>query len=270
MRKLVATAVAISLFLVPLGASAPAFAADDADASPWQTGANSRARLLVAGPLQKGSYLAGLEIDLKAGAHTYWRDPGDAGVPPVLSTEGSRNVKSASLHFPAPERIQEGALSVNGYRNSLILPLDVTPQDATAPVHLVIHFTYAACEKICIPAELAATLDLAPKAQASAQAPRIVAAQNSLPQMVSADSLGLKATPDQTPNKSLWRLALSAPARDLFAEGPKGWFFETKKGETGFELMAVERPQNWSGPVPVRLTVTGPKDVEVTLDLPSP
>lgn len=267
MCKLSAKGLATGLFLAFLGVHPPSFASD---VGPWTQGANSQARLLAAGPPLAGIYLVGLEIDLKAGAHTYWRNPGDAGVPPSLSTAGSRNVKSAHLRFPAPERLQEGALSVNGYRNSLILPLEIVPQDVTAPVHLAIHFSYAACEKICIPAELSGTLDLSPQAPPSTQAPRLAQALSRLPQQASAESLGLNVTPPQSPERLVWQVALKTGTRDVFAEGPEGWFFETKAKGDQFELTAAEAPKNWSGPVPVRLTLTGPRDVEITLDLPRP
>ena len=41
-----------------------------------------------------------LDIDLKPGWKTYWRDPGDAGVPPQLDVSASTNVAGAELRFP--------------------------------------------------------------------------------------------------------------------------------------------------------------------------
>ncbi len=274
MRKASAKWLSASVLSALLLVAGGALAADDADAGPWNAGANSRARLLAAGPLQAGLYTAGLEIELKGAAHTYWRDPGDAGVPPLLSTEGSRNVKSARLRFPAPQRIDENGLMVNGYRSNLVLPLEVIPQDAKAPVHLALRFTYAACEKICVPADLSATLDLTPDAPPSAQAGRLADARRHLPQPIEAAQLGLSAQPlgakDKPKDKLMWRLALPTPARDLFVEGPSGWFFETRPSGDGFDITAAERPKDWTGPVPVMLTVTGAKDYEVGFDLPLP
>ena len=270
MRKLSAKQLSASVFSALLLVCSGALAADGADAGPWAAGGNSRARLLAAGPLQAGLYVAGLEIELKGSAHTYWRNPGDAGVPPHLTTEGSRNVKSAVLRFPAPQRLDENGLMVFGYRSNLVLPLDVTPQDAKAPVHLVLHFTYAACEKICVPAELSGTLDLKPDAATSGAAARLEDARRRLPLKTDAKLLGVTAEAQGPKDKPVWHMALQAPARDLFVEGPSGWFFETKPAGGAFDITAAERPKDWTGPVPVTLTVTGTKDYELGFDLPLP
>ncbi|HEV7478856.1 MAG TPA: hypothetical protein VGO05_01045, partial [Roseiarcus sp.] len=86
-------ALAASLSLLLPAASA--FAAD-AFSSDWALAAKSRARLIAG-----GGDLAGFEIALSPGAITYWRDPGDAGLPPTLDFSGSDNVASVEPEFPA-------------------------------------------------------------------------------------------------------------------------------------------------------------------------
>src|SRR4029079_10359289 len=79
-------------------------------------------------------FRAGVEIKLKEGWHTYWRYPGDSGVPPVLDFSKSRNVKAVTVLYPAPSRLPEGAGGNSiGYKGVLILPLHVVPQDAGKP-----------------------------------------------------------------------------------------------------------------------------------------
>jgi len=255
-----------ALTLALAGASACA----QTESGPWSQGANSRARLLAAGAPESGLYRAGIEIELKSGAHTYWRDPGDAGVPPTISFEGSRNVKQATLRFPAPSRINEGGLTVYGYRNNLILPMDVVPQDPKAPVHLNVRFTYAACDKICIPAELSGWLDLATDTPRGTQAIRLAQAIRLLPTIMDDAQLGLSAKQLEQTAKPVWRIEVKTGFVDLFAEGPSGWTFDTKAVKSGFALTTESRPENWSGPVPVVLTLKGAADVEVKLDLPLP
>lgn len=247
--------------------------------TPWSPGANSRARLVAAGglaPLENGRvYLAGLEIELSGGAHTYWRQPGDAGVPPTISYAGSRNLKHAELRFPAPMRIDEAGLQVLGYRQSLVLPIEITPEDPAAPVHLEVAFSYAACEKICTPAEARGALDLSPKAAPGPEAERLGAAEAALPRRVDNGAAGLQvsATPVANHDKPAWRLKIDRPAgpwRDVFAEGPDGWFFETQPADGGFDLVADERPSDAKAPPRVRLTLSGPADYETTIELPPP
>ena len=79
-------------------------------------------------------FRAGVEIKLKEGWHTYWRYPGDSGVPPVLDFSKSRNVKAVTVLYPAPSRFPDGAGGNSiGYNGVLILPLHVVPQDAGKP-----------------------------------------------------------------------------------------------------------------------------------------
>src|SRR6202162_5518798 len=144
-------------------------AADDAssgaspDASPWDGDARSAARLIAgARPSGRGAPLrAGIEIRLRQGWHTYWRYPGDAGVPPRFDFAGSQNVKAVEVLWPAPRRLPEAGLDTIGYDRDVILPLRVTPQDEAKPVMLQIKLDYAICEKLCVPAQAKAELALA-------------------------------------------------------------------------------------------------------------
>ena len=80
---------------------APAFAANSFSTD-WALASKSQARLIAG-----GGDLAGFEIALAPGAITYWRDPGDAGLPPTLDFSASDNVASVEPEFPAPKRIME-------------------------------------------------------------------------------------------------------------------------------------------------------------------
>lgn len=96
----------------------------------------------------------GLEITLTPGWKTYWRYPGDAGVPPRFDWAGSENVAHVDVLYPAPKRIpdESGQTSI-GYEQRVIFPLRVRPADPKLPVKLNLKFDFATCEKICIPAD---------------------------------------------------------------------------------------------------------------------
>jgi DsbC/DsbD-like thiol-disulfide interchange protein len=164
-------------------AASPATAADDA--SRWDGDARSAIRL-VAGSLPAGQTTpmrAGLEIRLKPGWHTYWRYPGDAGVPPRFDFAGSQNVKAVEILWPAPQRIPEEGMVAIGYTGDVMLPIAIVPQDVSKPVLLHLKLDYAVCEKLCVPAEGKAELLLtggpssqdAALAAAAARIPRKVA-----------------------------------------------------------------------------------------------
>ena len=102
---------------------------------------------------------AGIEIRLDPGWKTYWRYPGDSGVPPTLDFAGSENIKSVTTLWPAPERFADGAGGNSiGYLGDVVLPLRIVPNDATKPSSLHLKLGYAVCGKLCVPAE--ADLDL--------------------------------------------------------------------------------------------------------------
>jgi DsbC/DsbD-like thiol-disulfide interchange protein len=133
------------------------------DASTWDGDARSAVRL-IAGSSRGGASApmrAGIEIRLKPGWHTYWRYPGDAGVPPRFDFAGSRNVQAVTVLWPAPQRIPEQGSSVIGYAKDVILPLLVVPQNRAKPITLRLKVEYAVCEKLCVPAQGTAQLALA-------------------------------------------------------------------------------------------------------------
>ena len=143
-------ALAAAAGLAALAAAPWPARADDFATAPAK-GTVTAVRLLSAGPLADGAYRAGVEISLDPKTVTYWRQPGEAGSPPVFDFSKSANVAKVETFFPAPKHIDEAGTVVAGYDESVIFPLRVTPRDATAPVTLDLRLDYAACGKICLP-----------------------------------------------------------------------------------------------------------------------
>jgi len=259
--------IALALVCLP----APAFAADP-DASDWSPGLKSSVRLIAG---RSGE--AGVEIRLAPGAITYWRDPGDAGLPPVFDFAGSDNLAQVRPLFPAPTRIAEaGGGEAFGYERGVVLPLDIKPLDAARPVTLALKLNYAVCEKICVPAQ--ASLKLALRGDdGSPYAPAIARAraQAPLPRVWPLPGAELTGQDDKT-----WRLCLPAQsggARDIFIEPPERWWFEAK-AQSGavndrdcFSIVLREKPEGAALPAFVRLTITGGAGpLETTLALEAP
>jgi DsbC/DsbD-like thiol-disulfide interchange protein len=149
--------------------------------TPWTEQHASRVRL-VAGRAKsaKGQYLAGLEIAMADGWKTYWRMPGDSGVPPTFDWAGSANVASTRVLYPAPMRMPEAGGVAIGYKQSVLLPIEITPQDASKPVVLKLALEFGVCREICIPAT--ANFDLSiPVGPAGTVAPQIAAAIERVP-----------------------------------------------------------------------------------------
>jgi suppressor for copper-sensitivity B len=173
----------------------------------------------------------GLQLRLTPGWHTYWRSPGDAGIPPSIDWRGSQNFASAEIAWPAPRRLPSvGGLETVGYEDGVVLPISVRLAQPGAPVHLHAELDYASCKEICIPYH--ASLDLALPAglaRPGPKAPLLAAARAHVPADLAAAHwklLGAVVGSEAGGAVLAVRLASTgAPfsAPDLFIEGlPKG------------------------------------------------
>ncbi len=197
------------------------------DVSRWDGDARSAARLIAASrPAGETTLLrAGIEIRLKAGWHTYWRYPGDAGVPPQFDFKGSQNVQGVEVLWPAPQRLPEdGGISI-GYEHDMILPLRIVPQDRAKPVVLRLKLDYAVCEKLCVPAE--AKAELALSGGATSQEAALAAAEARVPKKLKLGegrTLAIRTVLRESgPGRPRVVVDVAGPAGgavDLFAEGP--------------------------------------------------
>jgi DsbC/DsbD-like thiol-disulfide interchange protein len=132
-------------------------------ATQWVALHGARVRL-VAGPAagNTGGYLAGIEVDLAEGWKTYWRMPGDAGVPPTLDWSNSTNAAAINVLYPAPTRLVEPAAQTIGYKGTMIFPVEVKPLDPATPIVLDLQLELGICREICIPGEVKLSLTIPP------------------------------------------------------------------------------------------------------------
>jgi DsbC/DsbD-like thiol-disulfide interchange protein len=197
-----------------------------ADASDWTGDARSAVRVVAgAARNQNGTKIhrAGIEIRLAPGWKTYWRYPGDSGVPPRFDFAGSGNVKSVTVLWPAPQRLVDSEGVTIGYKTGVIFPLHVEASDPTKPVALRLKLDYGICEKLCIPVDAGAALDLtgadspheAALAAAEARVPK-AAAMGGAGDVVIAS---VRQDTTSSPSRILVDVKADAPV-ELFAEGP--------------------------------------------------
>jgi DsbC/DsbD-like thiol-disulfide interchange protein len=234
-----------------------------------------------------GALRAGVEIKLQRGWHTYWRYPGDSGVPPQFDFAQSQNVRSVEVQWPAPQRLSEAGGTSIGYIGNVIFPLKVTPADPSKPVLVRVKLDYAICEKLCVPAEGRAELSLG-RGRSSQDAP-LVEAEQRIPQ-----KLSLGQPPSQGPKLAVHSvrresgttrpqvvvdvLAPEGDTIDLFAEGPTPqWALPVpepvRDAPSGvrrfsFEIDGVPPGESEKGAM-LTLTVVGPKqaiEVQAKLD----
>ncbi|WP_137111049.1 protein-disulfide reductase DsbD domain-containing protein [Rhodobacter sp. SY28-1] len=111
--------------------------------------------------MENGGHMAAVELQLAPGWKTYWRSPGDAGIPPSFDWSGSENVKAVRLHWPAPVVFHANGMQTIGYHDRLILPVEITPEDPGKPIRLRVGMELGVCDEICLPATLDLAADLA-------------------------------------------------------------------------------------------------------------
>jgi DsbC/DsbD-like thiol-disulfide interchange protein len=110
--------------------------------------------------MDNGNRMVAVHLHLAQGWKTYWRAPGDNGIPPSFDWDGSRNVKSVRFHWPRPNVYDVGGLQTIGYSTELVLPIEVTPVDPSQPVYLQAAVDLGVCSDICIPAHFEFKADL--------------------------------------------------------------------------------------------------------------
>jgi DsbC/DsbD-like thiol-disulfide interchange protein len=286
-----ASLLGTSLLGISLLGTSPALAGDDA--SRWDGDARSAVRLIAGAPAagknlpgqslpDKGSPVrAGVEVRLKAGWHTYWRYPGDAGVPPRFDFAGSDNVKAVTVLWPAPQRIPEQGLVAIGYVRDVIWPLAIVPQNPAKPVTLRLKLDYAVCEKLCVPAEGKAELTVkdgssadAALATALAKVPKQVALGEGSPLAIRA----VRREGDGSRSRVVVDVAVPAGTDvALFAEGPApDWALPVPMAVAGapaglrrfaFELDGAPPGAKYDGAAITLTAVAGEHAIEVTTHL---
>uniref|UniRef100_UPI00406D2BB9 protein-disulfide reductase DsbD domain-containing protein n=1 Tax=Phaeobacter sp. PT47_59 TaxID=3029979 RepID=UPI00406D2BB9 len=153
--------------------------------------------ILDGGLTSRGTYMGALRLTLSEGWKTYWRTPGDAGIPPRFSWRGSRNIGAVEMTWPAPEVFMSAGYRTIGYHDQVILPVEITPKQPGKPVRLKGRMELGICKDVCVPSELKFDHRLQPEARRN---PAIVAALASRP--YSAAEAGVtSATCSLTPGR---------------------------------------------------------------------
>jgi DsbC/DsbD-like thiol-disulfide interchange protein len=158
-------AFATFLILAVAAAGGAALAAGSSS-SPWISSTNSKVRL-VSGTVDVAGapvLLAGIQLRMTPGWKTYWRNPGDSGVPPTFDWSGSKNLKHAEVLYPAPHRFADAGGMAIGYDDEVVFPVKLTPERDGEPIELKLALAYGLCKDLCIPNDASLSLTLAQNA----------------------------------------------------------------------------------------------------------
>jgi DsbC/DsbD-like thiol-disulfide interchange protein len=229
--------LAAAVFVLSVGPQARA-----QDSSPWQKDGHSAVRLL-AGSRSGAVLLGGIAFQLQPGWHTYWRNPGDSGVPPRIDFSKSENIEAVTILWPAPTKFADGAGGTSlGYQKQVVLPLRIVAKNADKPVTLRADINYAVCEKLCIPVEASAEL--------------------AFTSVASTEDSALSAALDTVPKPATIGDPNPLTIRDIKREGKNGVLVDVAAPDSAEVNLFVEGPTpDWALPVP-KLLEHGPPGVK--------
>lgn len=264
-RRLRAWAVLAILLASPAGPAAAE------ESSPWAVEPHVRARLVAGAAAGGTGRWAALEMVLDPGFKTYWRDPGESGLPPVFAWQGSTNLDGVETMWPAPTRLEDAAGTANGYTGRLVLPFRITPHAPGQAVGLALQADLGICHDICIPVRIKLALELAP-GEIAEQPEAIAEALEYVPKPQPVAAPGplsiLSVRRREGSAKPMLEVMVRAPiasAPQLFVEAPPNWFLAVSdpirpnSGQTDtrlFQVEIAERPREVEGPVPLTITLT--------------
>lgn len=200
----------------------------------------------------------GIRLQMQAGWHTYWRNPGDSGLPTRARWTLPAGFEAGEIRWPRPTRFKFGPVQSFGYETDVVLPVEIkVPASVAGPeVRLAVHVDWLECQEACLPgkADLSLTLPVRAKALPGPQASLLAAARALLPVTDPA-----------------WRFS-AAPAGDsvvLTVVPPRGasvddpWFYplaphvldhakpqQAVKGAAGYRIALARDP---NGTLPERL-----------------
>lgn len=181
-----------------------------------------------------GTHMAGLQLRLAPGWKTYWRAPGDGGIPPRFGWQGSQNLEGVALHWPVPEVFDQNAMRSIGYSGSVVIPLELSMTDADAPAVMRGQVQIGVCEEICVPM----TFDFdAVLPVSDVRDPAIVAAMLDRPRTQAEAGVGA-VTCAIDPIEDGLRVTTRVTMAALDVE-------ETVVIETGDQQVWVSQPQTW-------------------------
>lgn len=154
----------------------------------WIEQEGARIRLVAGEPAPHAVEIrAALVVELKPGWKTYWRDPGDAGVPPQFNLADGTNVKAARLDFPAPDRFEEGAARSIGYKHPVSFPLTLSLTSPGSASVIKATAFLGVCEEICVPVQVEFALKVPVAVGSTADQALVQAAFDALPKQANAN-----------------------------------------------------------------------------------
>ena len=197
------------------------------------------------------AYQAGLLIKMDPGWKTYWRNPGEAGIPPQISALTSSNLDTISLDFPLPKRLRDDSGEAIGYHDEVLFPLRLKPKDFTKSISVNLEAFFGVCQQVCTPAKINTELQFTPSSAPQPDAELIATWQGRVPKSATIVKGFALA-------ESFLVLDLAKPFNDIFVEGPDRFYFtkpdfDREAGKASIAIKGLKDPTDLSA---VKLRIT--------------
>lgn len=217
--------------------------------------------------LADGRRVAALRLTLDPGWKTYWRAPGDAGIPPQFDWSRARNLEGVAITWPQPKVFHNGGMRSVGYKDTLVIPLNIVPKRADKPVRLKVRMDIGICSDICAPFTL--NFDAVLDTNSTKPVPAIAAAMASAPftaREAGVRSATCRITPLDDGLQIEARVAVPSTGgteHAVIEAQPGIWVSEPKTRRDGGQLIATAQMMHSSGTAfsldrsDVRITILG-------------
>jgi thiol:disulfide interchange protein len=211
-----------------------------------------RAELVVHAPdgVAPGKPLwLGLQIDHQPHWHTYWKNPGDSGLPTTLTWQLPAGIAAGEIAWPTPKRLPIGPLVNYGYEGKLLLPVPATvsPSFNGKALDIKLSAQWLVCKDVCIPQQGEFALSIAAQASSAAHAASFAAAQAAQP----LPAAGVQASAELADGAKILRVAVNGLPAAL--QGKELAFFAETAGVIEHAARATTRwdRATWHADVPV-------------------
>ncbi len=225
------------------------------------TGGSMLSAEILPGQRSGDGRVAGLRLEIAPGWKTYWRAPGEAGVPPSFDWAGSDNLAGVEIRWPRPEVFESFGMRTIGYSGEVVLPLEIALEDPGRPLRLALALTAGVCREVCLFEEIRLAAEIPPDALGgSAEIAAARAAVPGRPAAVGPVVCAIRGAGAERRFEA--EIGLAAPVSDplVVLEGPEGvWFHgvETRAAADGLAVdaaLAVEEGA-WVARDEIRLTL---------------
>ena len=130
--------------------------------------------------------MAGIRMKMQPGWHTYWRNPGDAGIATTVAWTLPPGVTAGAIQWPVPEKIITPPLTSYAYSDevTLLVPLKIAAGKATGPLELKANVKWQECKDLCVlgQKEVTGSLAIGPETTPSLNASLLEIAATKLPE----------------------------------------------------------------------------------------